>query len=676
MTSAHHRKPRLAKLFALLFIAAAGFFLLGGPTHLAQSAPEEGCGEDPPGGDGAGRPLGSLKRVPIPEPSNLSDFVRDRTAAIALGKALFWDMQVGGDGVQACASCHFNAGADSRSKNQVAPGGPDNPRLTFEAARPNAQLQATLFPFHKLSDPNNRHSQVLQSFDDIVSSQGVKLTDFLSAPPGAVADQGRSVSDSVFNVGGANVRRVPPRNSPTVINAVFNRRNLWDGSADNIFNGVNGFGVRDPNARVVRIDDSGPRAVKVRLENSSLASQAVGPPLNFTEMTFRGRTFPDIGRRLLTARPLAKQLVSPDDSVLRGLARTRHSNLPGLDGTYEELVRQAFQTRWWDSTHIVVVASNGAISFQPRPSRPLARNEYTVMEYNFSLFFGLAVQLYEATLVSDDAPLDRYFEGDSNALTAQQIRGMQLFVSSGKCINCHDGPQLTSVANPIFDRDGDGDVDGEIVERMIGGDCQVTLYDSGFYNIGVRPTEEDLGIGGRDPFGNPLAISDLLTTDPRQIPSQELLSIKYPNNLTSPPQIGERTSTQGAFKTSGLRNIALTAPYFHNGGTLTLRQVVQFYNRGGDFRERNIRFIDPDIRRLGLTSQQIDDIVAFLNALTDPRVERRSAPFDHPQIFLPNGHTGNEFQVTRIQDGTAQDQILEIPAVGRNGGTPLRRFLQ
>ena len=42
--------------------------------------------------------------------------------ARALGKALFWDMQVGSDGVQACASCHFRAGADPRSKNQVSPG--------------------------------------------------------------------------------------------------------------------------------------------------------------------------------------------------------------------------------------------------------------------------------------------------------------------------------------------------------------------------------------------------------------------------------------------------------------------------------------------------------------------------------------------------------------------------
>ncbi|MEM5787047.1 MAG: cytochrome c peroxidase, partial [Syntrophobacteraceae bacterium] len=60
------------------------------------------------------------KNFKVPLPSNLSDFVKNRKAALVLGKALFWDMQVGSDGIQACASCHFQAGADIRSKNQVS----------------------------------------------------------------------------------------------------------------------------------------------------------------------------------------------------------------------------------------------------------------------------------------------------------------------------------------------------------------------------------------------------------------------------------------------------------------------------------------------------------------------------------------------------------------------------
>jgi mono/diheme cytochrome c family protein len=68
------------------------------------------------------RPLASLSSVPVPEVPGLSDYVADKAAAIALGKALFWDMQAGRDGVQACATCHFNAGADSQVKNSVSPG--------------------------------------------------------------------------------------------------------------------------------------------------------------------------------------------------------------------------------------------------------------------------------------------------------------------------------------------------------------------------------------------------------------------------------------------------------------------------------------------------------------------------------------------------------------------------
>src|SRR6202000_3429289 len=79
----------------------------------------------------------------VPLPPNLADFVKDKQTAIRLGKALFWDMQVGSDGVQACASCHFRAGADPRSKNQLSPGlkrVPD-PDLCFSAGRgPNFQL--------------------------------------------------------------------------------------------------------------------------------------------------------------------------------------------------------------------------------------------------------------------------------------------------------------------------------------------------------------------------------------------------------------------------------------------------------------------------------------------------------------------------------------------------------
>ena len=65
--------------------------------------------------------LASLDSSPVPSPPDETTYIRDNTSAVKLGKALFWDMQAGSDGRTACATCHFNAGADNRSRNQLNP---------------------------------------------------------------------------------------------------------------------------------------------------------------------------------------------------------------------------------------------------------------------------------------------------------------------------------------------------------------------------------------------------------------------------------------------------------------------------------------------------------------------------------------------------------------------------
>jgi cytochrome c peroxidase len=517
---------------------------------------------------------------------------------------------------------------------------------------------------------------VLQSVNDVVSSQGVKRLRFDGAVSGEGQDQGTVLPDSTFHVRGLNTRRVEPRNTPTVINAVFNRRNLWDGRADPIFNGVNEFGVRDPNAKIVNASNPiQPVLQAIRIEPASLASQAVGPPVSEVEMGFEGRPFAAIGRRLIDATPLAKQDVAWDDSVLGSFSYSLPGNpRKGLRLKYEQLIQLAFPVKYWYSTKIVEVTSAGSV-FRDRPNRPLRTNEYTVMEYNFSLFFGLALQMYQATLVSDDAPIDRYFEGQTNALTQQQIQGLTLFDSDFlACAACHAGAEFTNASTRIIL--GANGEPGEVIERMLNGQCEVVIYDQSFYNIGVRPTAEDLGIGANDPYGNPLSIARLLTMPASAVPTQALLGINYPNIANPPPQLNERTSAMGAFKVPSLRNVELTAPYFHNGGHRTLREAIQFYNRGGDFRDQNVQFIDFEIGKLNLTDTEIDALVAFLRSLTDPRVVNQQAPFDHPQILVPNGHTGNQSQVVADSQGTAQDQLLNVPAVGRNGGPLPKGFLE
>ncbi|MCC5636486.1 c-type cytochrome [Nostoc sp. CHAB 5844] len=634
-------------------------------------------------------PLASLKTVTVPEPNNLNDFVKNKVAAIKLGKALFWDMQVGSDGVTACASCHFHAGADNRSKNQISPGllriNADktvNPDTVFDVAgAPNYQLKPEDFPFHQLSNQNDP-TTVTSDKNDVVSSQGVFNSEFVDVTPGQAKDQVRYLPDPVFNVGGINVRRVEPRNTPTVIDAIFNFRNFWDGRAQEIFNGVNEFGLRDPNAYVAKATTLNHlEFVKVSLNHASLASQAVGPPISSFEMSADGRTFAEIGdkfgstdikfhifkifgkgkklprilgKKLISLRPLGKQLVHPLDSVLGTESRLL---LPGLQTpSYNQLIAQAFKPEWWASNRIIQVNPDGSRTIVNKPDRPLQTNEYTLIEYNFSLFFGLAVQLYESTLIANDTPLDRFLEGNTTALNAQQQRGKQLFEGKARCTTCHNGAELTRASVSTVQQQRIGILNIPNVPRVV--------FDNGFFNIGVRPTLEDVGVGSNDPFGNPLSEARLSL-----LGTFKTLLGSDPNTTVTASDL---LLADGSFKTPGLRNIELTAPYFHNGGYLTLPQVVDFYNRGGDFRQQSA------LAPLNLTEDEKADLVTFLQALTDERVRYEKAPFDHPQLFVPNGHPGDSTSVADDGTGTgkAKDSFLEIPSVGKFGGNGTPNFLE
>jgi hypothetical protein len=77
-----------------------------------------------------------------------------------------------------------------------------------------------------------------------------------------------------------------------------------------------------------------------------------------------------------------------------------------------------------------------------------------------------------------------------------------------------------------------------------------------------------------------------------------------------------------------------------------------------------------------MTSDEVDAVVAWLESLTDERVRIASAPFDHPQLFVPNGHPGNQYRVERDAHGFAKDELLEIPMTGAAGGPPLPGFLE
>ena len=327
-------------------------------------------------------------------------------------------------------------------------------------------------------------------------------------------------------------------------------------------------------------------------------------------MSASGRPFREIGQRFLRdksrhlhgLRPLAKQVVHPLDSVL---GADSAAPKPGLHiQTYDALIRKAFKKEWWMSKQLIEVDSQGNPIVKYGKADRNSPNQYDLMDWNFPLFFGLAVQEYLATLVDGDSPFDRFQKGDTSALNAQEVSGLTLFLDSG-CHLCHSLPEFTLAAIGKFDPG------------------------NGFRTIGVRPLFEDPGI------------------------------------------------SDGAFKIPTLRNVELTAPYMHNGGMATLAQVIDFYNRGrSDFGIEQGGAVSG--RQLNLSPAQKADLIAFLQALTDERVRFGKAPFDHPQLFVPNGHPMNQNYVRSDGKGNAVDEVLEIPAVGRNGGPDItpRSFLQ
>ncbi|MDQ6982021.1 MAG: cytochrome c peroxidase, partial [Mariprofundus sp.] len=328
-------------------------------------------------------PLNTIPVVPVSAEvagSGLNQYVPDtlaaRAAALKLGKALFWDMQVGSNG-QACASCHFNAGVDNRIKNTMSSG----PNGVFKfndalapALGPNQTLTSALFPLHLFNIPDDRFSGVLRTTDDVVGAEGVFDRLFLSLNPGSGVEN--SIANPIFpdangfSVGGVNVRRVTGRNAPTAINAVFNLRNFLDGRARHHFNGVNPFGNLDTTVTALAgtpilrtaipfVAGSVPAPFVVTgLNKSSLASQAVGPPLSDFEMSHGGKNFPTLGKKLLDPGlvALGTQLVDPTDSVLGGV-----SNSPGngITDTYTALIQTAFAPEIWNSTHKYTLGAGG-----------------------------------------------------------------------------------------------------------------------------------------------------------------------------------------------------------------------------------------------------------------------------------------------------------------------------
>ncbi len=438
-------------------------------------------------------------------------------------------------------------------------------------------------------------------------------------------------------------------------------------------------------------------------------------------------------------QPLEHQKVHHEDSVLGSLSLSSSDNglKPGLNTTYAAMVRQAFNKKYWSYRR------RGAFG---RPNVGIAFNQ---MEANFSMFFGLAIQMYEATLISDDAPIDNFARDEDFfpvGMTASERRGLDLFTEF-HCNICHAGPALTLAAvtsNEMMitaDPEAFGPLpisQGSFISKnMVAYDSTYNgtqLHDFGYFNTGVADPESDPGLYATDDFGNPLSFveqfsqylagnttaivdplagientrscdfqkpfaantsrsnpqffsqADGLIADPNGNSNciQTAIWAYRPDTAAAATELANPATTKlaqadkAAFKTPSLRNIELTGPYMHNGGMATLEQVIEFYSRGGNFTNDDLHLFVFPMGTLQFNAQARTDLIAFLKTFTDERVRYEKAPFDHPELVIPNGHSGDHINAeggNPLAADLAKDEFLTIPAVGANGLTnPIQAF--
>jgi len=187
-----------------------------------------------------------------------------------------------------------------------------------------------------------------------------------------------------------------------------------------------------------------------------------------------------------------------------------------------------------------------------------------------------AIAAFQRTLVQPDTPYDRFLKGETDALSEQGKRGLDLFVGKANCVACHNGPMLS---------------------------------DEKYYNIGVPPAEEW--------ENQPLAqITFRYELYAKGVPEEKYRNLKNDLGLYFQTR---QDSDLGKFRTPSIRYVKYTAPYMHNGQLATLRDVVEFYNKGGGenaFMETKTPLMQP----LGLTDQEIEDLVVFMEELSGEQI--------------------------------------------------------
>ena len=193
-----------------------------------------------------------------------------------------------------------------------------------------------------------------------------------------------------------------------------------------------------------------------------------------------------------------------------------------------------------------------------------------------------AIAAFERSLVQTDTPVDRHLKGDKKALTEQQRRGMSLFNGKANCVQCHSGPLATN-------------------ER--------------YYNLGVPPS----------PRWNDDGLAQITFRYEQYSKGTTQAMYRKIKDDAGLYYSTKEKSDIGKFRVPSLRYTKYTAPYMHNGTLATLKDVMEFYNAGGgqnDFTDGTMAKTKSKlIKPLGLSKQEIDDLVAFIEAFSGPEIQ-------------------------------------------------------
>ena len=191
-----------------------------------------------------------------------------------------------------------------------------------------------------------------------------------------------------------------------------------------------------------------------------------------------------------------------------------------------------------------------------------------------------AIASYERSQLSFDSPFDHFMAGDSSAISASARRGWVLFNTRGRCNLCH---ALTDTASR-----------------------PTTFTDDTFHNIGIGILRH--------------SVVPLARQAEQSIAKGDTIAIDQAAILTPMSALGRFLVTRGdsdiaSFKTPDIRNVMVTAPYFHDGSAATLWDVIDHYNKGDGLQDP---WLDVDIQPLALQEKDIDDLVGLMASLTSP----------------------------------------------------------